>query len=330
MSIFPLTKKVARSFYLTIWWLPSRLRKSVALAYLLARTSDTIADEGQNLPSQSADTGNNSVVPMLTPSSISCCASAISCSSSISATLNTGSQFSFSEREKILIFLKLVAEENTEVLSLCKKSEKWKHFSKNEQTLIRQLPEMLQLLQSKKYSAFEAGCIKEVWQTILEGQLMDLRHQRDQKIFSADELEEYLYLVAGSVGKFLNQLVSEAFPTFATTSLETMQALAIDYGKGLQLVNILRDFSGDQKRGQFYFSKEEKERYHAQASVYLRQGEAYVKALRAGRFKVACALPFLLGEQTLALLKKDPDAERLKISRWRVYTTLFRAWRFLF
>ncbi|MBM3856758.1 MAG: hypothetical protein FJ390_02200 [Verrucomicrobia bacterium] len=334
MRIFRLLKKIARSFYLTIWWLPSRLRGPVALAYLLARTSDTIADEGQNLPSQSTDTANNGVVPMLTSSSISHtlsrCASAAPCSSSASATLKAGSQLSFSEREKILVFLKLVAEGKANILFFWKKSEQWKHFSKKEQKLIRQLPEMLQLLQSEKYSAFEAGCIKEVWQTILEGQLIDLRHQRDQKKFSAYELEEYLYLVAGCVGRFLTELVSEAFPAFATISLETMQALAIDYGKGLQLVNILRDFSEDQKQGRLYFSEEEKNFYHAQASIYLQQGEVYVKALRSGCLKVAYALPFLLGQQTLALLKKYPNEEKLKISRWRVYAILLRALQFLF
>lgn len=85
MKIFPLLKSVARSFYLTISWLPSRLQRSVGLAYLLARVSDTIADEGM---------------------------------------------LSFEEREKILVFLKLVAAGKAEVLFLWKKSKQWERFSK--------------------------------------------------------------------------------------------------------------------------------------------------------------------------------------------------------
>jgi farnesyl-diphosphate farnesyltransferase len=40
-------RRVSRSFYLSIRFLPSRLRDPVALAYLLARTSDTVADTGR-------------------------------------------------------------------------------------------------------------------------------------------------------------------------------------------------------------------------------------------------------------------------------------------
>jgi farnesyl-diphosphate farnesyltransferase len=41
---WPLLKAVSRSFYITLRILPAPIRESVALAYLLARTSDTIAD----------------------------------------------------------------------------------------------------------------------------------------------------------------------------------------------------------------------------------------------------------------------------------------------
>src|SRR5438445_12853076 len=40
----PLLKEVSRSFYLTLRVLPARIRSQIGLAYLLARTTDTIAD----------------------------------------------------------------------------------------------------------------------------------------------------------------------------------------------------------------------------------------------------------------------------------------------
>jgi farnesyl-diphosphate farnesyltransferase len=46
----PLLKEVSRSFYLTLRMLPSRIRGQVGLAYLLARTTDTIADTGLVAP----------------------------------------------------------------------------------------------------------------------------------------------------------------------------------------------------------------------------------------------------------------------------------------
>src|SRR6267154_4471643 len=39
-----LLKEVSRSFYLTLRVLPGKIRPQISLAYLLARTTDTIAD----------------------------------------------------------------------------------------------------------------------------------------------------------------------------------------------------------------------------------------------------------------------------------------------
>jgi len=39
-----LLSQVSRSFYLSLKWLPAAVRDPISLAYLLARTSDTIAD----------------------------------------------------------------------------------------------------------------------------------------------------------------------------------------------------------------------------------------------------------------------------------------------
>ena len=40
----PILRDVSRAFYLTVRVLPSAVRSQIALAYLLARTTDTIAD----------------------------------------------------------------------------------------------------------------------------------------------------------------------------------------------------------------------------------------------------------------------------------------------
>src|SRR5262249_43905993 len=42
-----LLRSVSRSFYLSIRFLPAQLREPIALAYLLARTTDTVADTTQ-------------------------------------------------------------------------------------------------------------------------------------------------------------------------------------------------------------------------------------------------------------------------------------------
>jgi len=49
-------RSVSRSFYLSIRFLPAQLRQPVALAYLLARTTDTVADTAQVSVNQRTET----------------------------------------------------------------------------------------------------------------------------------------------------------------------------------------------------------------------------------------------------------------------------------
>ena len=50
-----LLKATSRSFYLTLRVLPARVRPQIGLAYLLARTTDTIADTEIIPPAQRRD-----------------------------------------------------------------------------------------------------------------------------------------------------------------------------------------------------------------------------------------------------------------------------------
>ncbi len=253
MKVLKLLKSVARSFYLTIWWLPPTLREPVALAYLLARASDTIIDEEKHL------------------------------------------------------------------------------MSKSEQELIHALPVLIESLNDPRRNHFDADAIKSVWKTILEGQQWDLeKFSQHQTALTPEKLECYLYLVAGCVGEFWTTIAAYHLPNFSREPLGKMIAWGIDYGKGLQLINILRDRHRDQRVGRYYCTDDQVSQLYAQALIYLQQGEIYVNVLRPGRFKVATALPLLLGKQTLSLLKKHPNSDGLKIKRWRVYITLIGALRFLF
>src|ERR1700728_3271031 len=46
-ELWTLLKGVSRTFYLSVRFLPTRIRLAIALGYLLARASDTIADTNQ-------------------------------------------------------------------------------------------------------------------------------------------------------------------------------------------------------------------------------------------------------------------------------------------
>ena len=51
-ELFGLLRGVSRSFYISVRFLPRRIRMAIALGYLLARASDTIADTNQLPPAQ--------------------------------------------------------------------------------------------------------------------------------------------------------------------------------------------------------------------------------------------------------------------------------------
>ena len=65
-------------------------------------------------------------------------------------------------------------------------------------------------------------------------------------------LEEYTYLVAGCVGEFWTKICLLEWPNYARLSPEEMLVFGKDFGKGLQLVNILRDYPLDLQAGRSY------------------------------------------------------------------------------
>src|SRR5258708_23746854 len=67
-----------------------------------------------------------------------------------------------------------------------------------------------------------------------------------------DELEEYAYLVAGSVGEFWTRLCALEWASYSRAAKSELERLGIEFGKGLQLVNILRDFPVDIAQGRSY------------------------------------------------------------------------------
>ena len=96
---------------------------------------------------------------------------------------------------------------------------------------------------------------------IIRGQTLDL--QRFPKsggviaLQTAAELDEYTYLVAGCVGEFWTRICLAHLPRYARESESELLRLGANYGKGLQLVNILRDIPADRRAGRCYLPEEE-------------------------------------------------------------------------
>ena len=180
--------------------------------------------------------------------------------------------------------------------------------------------------------------IRTVLQTIVRGQELDVRRFGDPAVVtslrSATELDEYIFLVAGCAGDFWTKLGFRHLRMFAQRPPNEMSELGIEYGKGLQLVNVLRDSGADAKSGRGYLPADELAaaptaevfaRWLDRAEEKLSAGIDYCSALMNWRMRFATALPALIGARTLALLRQagiESQSRKIKVARntvWRIF-----------
>ena len=225
----------------------------------------------------------------------------------------------------------------------------------------------------EQFDAADQQRIHEVLEIITSGQELDLRRfagasaEKIVALRNAAELDDYTYRVAGCVGEFWTKMCrTHLFPR-ATLDDRWLLQEGVRFGKGLQLVNILRDLPKDLRQGRCYLPADELaaagltpkdllepgneprlrpvyERYLALAEAHLKAGWDYTNALPKGsvRVRLACAWPILFGARTLAKLRTsnvlDPQ-QRVKITRAEVKSLMLRsilcyprpaAWRRLF
>jgi farnesyl-diphosphate farnesyltransferase len=291
----PLLRAVSRTFYLSIRLLPVKLRDPIALAYLLARATDTIADTAE-------------IDPKLRAREL--------------ASLAARIQGENTTENSLLSFAALQKDEA-------------------EQQLIEELPACLIWL--KRMPAADRADIRNVLLKINEGQSLDLQRFPNSAhlvaLETSADLDRYTYLVAGSVGEFWTNICFRHLPDFASRDPGEMHSLGIEYGKGLQLINILRDVGADLRAGRCYLPAEEMhslgvsaeelkavperveiimQRWLARAENGVAAGIEYSCAIKPWRVRLATALPALIGVKTLALMKQagaDAFTQRIKISR---------------
>jgi farnesyl-diphosphate farnesyltransferase len=313
-----LLRATSRSFYLTLRVLPARVRPQIGLAYLLARTTDTIADTEIVPPAQRLDALQKLRERILGQSS---------------APLNFG---------------ELAQNQNLSA----------------EKSLLEKVEDSLSVLQA--FSAADQRLIRRVLATITRGQEMDLQRFGGLAaagsgptgiqiiaLETAAELDDYTYLVAGCVGEFWTKICrAHLFPK-AKLDEEQFIADGVRFGKGLQLVNILRDLPADLKRGRCYLPMQRLDQaklfpeillspaaeskflplfhdYLDKAESHLAAGWTYTNTLPFAQFRVrlACAWPLLIGVRTIEKLRAANVfdlQQRVKVSRGEVRGIIFRS-----
>jgi farnesyl-diphosphate farnesyltransferase len=292
-ELWQLLKGVSRSFYLSIRFLPATVRPAIALGYLMARASDTVADANSLAAADRLD------------------------------TLNQLRSQLFTMDAKLVRGLKDCAERQPEG---------------PERLLLERVDQVLECV--GRLPQNDQKLLLEVLRNIMRGQILDIERfelaSSLQALRSPDELEEYIYLVAGSVGEFWTKLCLQAWPQYSRVNDQEIVRLGIEYGKGLQLVNILRDYPQDVRLGRSYLpvtgalSGDLKvaeplfQEWRAIAQRYLESGANYVRSIRPIKVRFACALPVLIGIDTIDKMKTVPPlGQKVKVSRGRVYWLMF-------
>jgi farnesyl-diphosphate farnesyltransferase len=311
-----LLKGVSRSFYLTLRILPHSIYAPLSIAYLLARATDTIADT--NL----VDISRRRQMLLDFREIIFKTCEGQSCPAPEFGDLAQATQARVAERE-----------------------------------LLAKAARVLDCLRSLENK--DRLLVRSVLEIIIRGQEMDLIRfgaASPDKIASLEtdsDLDEYTYCVAGCVGEFWTNVCCLHLLSGAHLKETALLANGIRFGKGLQLVNILRDLPKDLHHGRCYIPADRLfnigmkpqdllesaaiDRFRPLYNNYLQLAEEHLCAgweyvgmlpFRQLRVRLACAWPLLIGIKTLARLKAEnvlDDRHRVKISRSEIRRMIFQS-----
>ncbi|MDB6037716.1 MAG: Farnesyl-diphosphate farnesyltransferase, partial [Verrucomicrobiales bacterium] len=225
-----------------------------------------------------------------------------------------------------------------------------------ERTLLSRAPQAIALVDS--FDSADGSRIRALLETIIGGQELDLLRfagagsGQIKSLQADDELDDYTYRVAGCVGEFWTHMCL-AHLHGAVADQPRLIENGIRFGKGLQLVNILRDLPADLRNGRCYMPQSELakinltasdllqidresqfrplyNRYLERAAAHLDAGWQYTLSLPRNwrRVRLACSWPILIGLATLEKLRQSEilhGTRRIKISRRDVRNILLRS-----
>ncbi len=317
-------KGVSRSFYLTLRVLPNEVRQQIALAYLLARAADTLAD---------------------------------------TRVLEPGLRLMALQQFQQVVQQGMSAHGYSHEAGLplqwIQQQLSGKLDNPDEQHLLQRLPELFQCLAQSQEQ--DRALICHVVMTLSSGMVFDLQtfpseHSGDcYALPEQQQLQHYTYLVAGCVGEFWTEIGVANLCALQHWDSAHFSLLGVQFGQGLQMVNILRDLPQDLRIGRCYLPQSWLHQHALSreglmdagnaiaARPLLKQGirlalthfdaaEEYVLAIptAARRFRLAALWPLLIGLATLAQLIQQADrwldpAYRIKVKRGWIYRMMLRS-----
>jgi farnesyl-diphosphate farnesyltransferase len=307
-------RQVSRSFYLSLVVLPKPVRQQVSLAYLFCRIADTIAD--------------TRILPR------------------------------HKRRQALEVFRSqfVTGLPSYEALEQLQAVLLPHHAKEGERQLLSYLPVCFRLFMQLPQD--DRQLIRDLLVTLTRGMGMDLKYFPGETASTARALPDmhaldlYTYYVAGVVGEFWTRMHAAHLPTLRHTDLHALCSLAVSFGKGLQLTNILKDLGKDLDNGRCYLPEKHLEQLRMRVGDlsnpsalrrirplirtliwytldHLDRAYDYIVRLprRPLRLRLSCMWPLLFAVQTLRMVYQSAELLHpempVKISRRVVYRTMF-------
>lgn len=201
-----------------------------------------------------------------------------------------------------------------------------------------------------EYEEGDRQRILECLEIIVGGQVLDLQRFGPAKeggnissLKTNEELDDYAYRVAGCVGTFWSKMSLAHLMTLPPEKEKVFLEKGIQFGKALQMINILRDIPEDLRFGRCYIPSEALaehglepedilgdsnlevfrllyDSYLDLTNIHLEAATDYIRMLpdKQFRLKASCMLPVLIGQRTVTLLRTGnilDSNERIKVTR---------------
>ena len=285
-----LLASVSRSFYLSIKVLPRKLREPIALAYLFARASDTIADSGRAKASTRLDALGAFREMIVT-------GKALSLPVEISSA-NISERRLLTELPRCVEWLQSMdAADRRDIEEVLEK------ITRGQELDVRRFGETqgAQFLETAadldEYTYLVAGCVGEFWTRVC------FRHVPFYARLEANEMTR----IGRSFGQGL-QLVN------------ILRDLPADLREGRCYLPREEAGESDPVRLRQSFAD-----WLMKADAHLGDGFAYIESVRPWRLRYACFLPWKIGVLTLDRMRKTPPldtSERVKVPRTVVRATM--------
>ena len=292
MTSQELLKATSRAFYLSLVVLPPGSRQTMSLAYLLARCADSLSDGPWLRPEER--------LPSLEL-----------------LRLSLHDRRHLEKWNQIPLPGHSVSEGDTP--SDTSPGHRASEGEAPEVRLLRHWPQALAELDLMPTA--DQQLIRQIVDTLIDGMVVDLR-RFPGRVGSEAELIEHLWAAAGCVGNFWSAVLRLHEPACAHLPPQ-FEELGTRLGNALQITNVLRDLASDRAEGRDYLppQRPDLDYWLAYARSEFEASQEYLFMLpwNQPRLRLAALWPWALGLATLARVRQNPLAAKVKVPRWQVY-----------